>query len=439
PHGVHVACRLLGRGVAPDSIRILDPHAEPLARWKHCTHNTGMLHLRSPRVHNLDIDPLSLEYHAEAEPFLSEKRGRAAPDASDESDFIEPYYRPSLRLFTHHVQSLVEGHSLMDLWISARARSLEAVDGGYRVETDTGEQIDSKNVVLAIGAGDHLRWPQWALRFRSREDGANVRHIFAPDFKREEIAETDDVAIVGAGISAAQLALALLDVNPDRRIVLVSRHFLRKQDFDSDPGWLGPTLLKGFHREKCYVKRRSMIREARHSGSLAAEVTARLNKAMLQEKTIRLEVAKVHDALFDTARRKLELHLHPFELDTTQYEATGDLVFRFSDDARVLGFDTVVLATGFESARPGGPFLDDAIRGIDLPTAPDGFPVVDRYLRWRDGLFVMGPLAELEIGPASRNISGARMAADRIVRSLEPPAPADDSLEYEGALALMAR
>ncbi|MEM8997383.1 MAG: hypothetical protein AAGF23_21545, partial [Acidobacteriota bacterium] len=141
----------------------------------------------------------------------------------------------------------------------------------------------------------------------------------------------------------------------------------------------------------------------------------------------------------DKARRKLELHLHPFELDTNQYEATGDLVFQFSDDARVLGFDTVVLATGFETARPGGPFLDDAVRGLDLPTAPDGFPVVDRYLRWRDGLFVMGPLAELEIGPASRNLSGARMAADRIVRSLEPAEAPDDSLEYGGALALMAR
>jgi len=56
---------------------------------------------------------------------------------------------------------------------------------------------------------------------------------------------------------------------------------------------------------------------------------------------------------------------------------------------------------------------------MDLPTAKDGFPIVDRHLRWRKGLFVMGRLAELEVGPVSRNISGARMAASRIITSPE--------------------
>ena len=45
--------------------------------------------------------------------------------------------------------------------------------------------------------------------------------------------------------------------------------------------------------------------------------------------------------------------------------------------------------------------------------------LVDKNLRWgRNGrIFVSGALAELEIGPSSRNIAGARLAAERIVEA----------------------
>jgi hypothetical protein len=76
--------------------------------------------------------------------------------------------------------------------------------------------------------------------------------------------------------------------------------------------------------------------------------------------------------------------------------------------------DLVVLATGFESARPGGVWLDEVIAALNLPTAECGYPIVDRTLCWGPGLYVTGPLAELEIGPVARNIIGARLAAERI-------------------------
>jgi len=50
-----------------------------------------------------------------------------------------------------------------------------------------------------------------------------------------------------------------------------------------------------------------------------------------------------------------------------------------------------------------------------LPCASCGYPIVDTALRWHPHVHVSGPLAELELGPASRNIAGARMAADRLV------------------------
>ena len=419
PHGIHMAIRLLDEGVHPDRIAILDPNTEPLTRWKHHTEDTGMAHLRSPEVHNLGIDALSLTRHANSDAFLAVKSEQEKTGSTVVDEFIPPYSRPSLRLFMHHVQSLVEDACLMERWRSDRAISIHDTKSGYRVETDAGEPIEAENVVLALGIGDQPNWPSWATHLKSQDSRARLQHIFSPEFRRDEIAENQDVAIVGAGITAAQLALSLLEVNPNRQITIVSRHSLQAEDFDSDPGWLGPTLLKYFDRETDYAKRRSMIVEARNRGSLASEVMRRLLDAIFKKKTINLELAEIDSASFDLAGRKMNLQIRSFELDETHYQNTGEIEFKFCDRAHFLEADTVVLATGFEAKRPGGTFVDDAIHNLNLPTAEDGFPIVDRYLRWRKGLFVMGPLAELEVGPASRNISGARMAVERIVESPE--------------------
>ncbi|PAW26688.1 hypothetical protein BKC07_23530 [Peribacillus simplex] len=46
-----------------------------------------------------------------------------------------------------------------------------------------------------------------------------------------------------------------------------------------------------------------------------------------------------------------------------------------------------------------------------------GYPIVSQSLQWGLGLYVTGALAELEMLPISRHISGARQAAERIVNS----------------------
>ncbi len=84
-------------------------------------------------------------------------------------------------------------------------------------------------------------------------------------------------------------------------------------------------------------------------------------------------------------------------------------------DGRRIGADRVVLATGFPSRRPGGAWLDEAVEALQLPCAACGYPIVDRGLRWHPRLLVTGALAELELGPVSRNLSGAQRAAERIV------------------------
>lgn len=77
--------------------------------------------------------------------------------------------------------------------------------------------------------------------------------------------------------------------------------------------------------------------------------------------------------------------------------------------------DRLLLATGFESARPGGAWVAHAMEELGLPCAPCGYPIVDARLNWFPGLHVTGPLAELEIGATAPNIRGARAAAERLV------------------------
>ncbi|MEM7166809.1 MAG: SidA/IucD/PvdA family monooxygenase [Planctomycetota bacterium] len=300
-------------------------------------------------------------------------------------------------------------------WKSARATSIKPMQGGYRVQTEAGERLEAKRVVLALGMGDQLHWPVWARPLRSQNRRARVHHVFAPDFKRQDVAEDHSVVVVGGGISAAQLALSLFEANPDRRITIVSRHLLKKEDFDSDPGWLGPTLLKNFHSEKSYARRRAMIQEARNLGSLASEVLHSLENA-IRTGTIRWKLAEIAAAAYQAMRQKVRISLCHYELDETLYRKTREIVSKLNQTPRGLEADVVLLATGFEAKRPGGSLVDDAVQSMNLPTARDGFPILDRHLSWREGLYVMGPLAELEVGPASRNLSGARMAAGRIVK-----------------------
>ncbi|MDB9402558.1 hypothetical protein PN459_21645 [Microcystis aeruginosa CS-567/02-A1] len=49
----------------------------------------------------------------------------------------------------------------------------------------------------------------------------------------------------------------------------------------------------------------------------------------------------------------------------------------------------------------------------------NGLPVLDDYLRWSGcELFIMGGLAALQVGPTARNLSGARMASEKIFQAI---------------------
>ena len=376
-HGVHIAARLLGEsGVAPERLRIVDPGDRLLAHWRSCTATTGMTHLRSPGVHHLDLDPFSLLHFAGKRKKRKRRKTRL---------LAPPYDRPALALFNAHCDRVVETFGLANLHIQDRATKCSVDRAGVGVQLASGREIAAQHLVLAIGASEQPEWPDWAPRSHAR-----VHHVFEPGFDGWP-SSSETVVVIGGGISAVQVALRL--VAEGHRVHLVSRHALRQHQFDSDPGWLGPKCMERFLRERDFDRRRILIAEARHKGSVPPDVRRALRRSIAGDQLLWHE-GEVEG--FDARRDVLALRL-----------ATHS----------GLEAERVLLATGFASTRPGGSMVDALIASASLPCARCGYPIVDSALRWHPRIHVSGPLAELELGPASRNIAGARLAGDRLVEA----------------------
>ena len=380
-HGTHIAARLLAdASIPPERLRIVDPADRLLDRWRSRTSATGMKHLRSPSVHHLDLDPLSLQS------FAGTGKHRR-PGA-----FAPPFDRPSLKLFNEHCDRVERRYGLTDLHIRARVTKCEVECDGVRTELSDGDVIKVANVVLAVGAGEQPHWPAWAPRRNPR-----VQHVFDPDFDGWP-RSPERVAVIGGGISAGHVALRLLEEGHE--VHLVSRHPLRQHQFDSDPGWLGPKYTRDFSREEDRDRRRAVISAARHRGSVPPDLGRSLRRAI----------------------RRDRIRWHEGEVEQIVAHDDGlEVGFLGHEDLTV---DRILLATGFASRRPGGSLVDDLVDSATLPCASCGYPIVDAALRWHPRIYVSGPLAELELGPVSRNIAGARRAGERIVDAARTDAPA---------------
>ena len=90
---------------------------------------------------------------------------------------------------------------------------------------------------------------------------------------------------------------------------------------------------------------------------------------------------------------------------------------KFSDGEQKQ-FHRIWLSTGTRFDVNSEPLLKEVLQAYPIPVI-NGLPVLDDNLRWRGcSLFIMGGLAALQIGPTARNLSGARMASDKMLKAI---------------------
>ncbi len=400
-HGTHIAHVLTATGaVAPDRIRVLDPAGKPLVRWNRLTRNTGMTFMRSPSVHHLGVQTDDLN------------RFSQSPDGFVHREFRQPYGRPAYDLFQAHNHHLVQQHKLAELWLSGMATRLVKRQSGWLVESDRGA-IDARNVLLAVGR-TALNRPTWSQALRDEQD-APIHHLFEDTFTTASVPPWHHLVVIGGGISAAQTACLLSQRAAyegfDGRVTLLMRHPVRNAHFDSAPCWNGPKCLTKFHHTADYAQRRAQIAAGRYRGSIPHDVMRAVERHCKEER-LRLCQDEVVGA------QMLPPQLDAPQLDVPQLDApqsdTPRLIHLQLASGATINADRVILATGFAPTRPGGELVDKAIAAHGLRCAPCGYPIVSPQLEWLNGLYVTGPLAELELGATGPNIRGARMAAERL-------------------------
>lgn len=373
-HGTYLANRLIrDKRSTRSDIRIIDPNEQPLAEWKRVTANVGMEYLRSPKVHHLDTEPFSLKHFA-----------RCRECSGD--FFISPNDRPSLSLFNRHADYVIERGGLKELYEKGFAVEI-SLEKSCAIVATKERTFRSKRVILALGRSGSLNWPDWAAKASGQ--GAEICHILEGTFCTKEIHDDGEIVVVGGGMSAAQTALSIADKN--RHVTLLSPHQLRQNNYDSDPGWMGPKFLNRFRKIESFKKRREIIDGARNNGSVTQDLNHQLKRGCNRNQ-IRVSIDTVSNCSV----------------------LTDNLMLLELRSGETIAANQIVLATGYSSKRPGGAMLDQLISKYNLNCSACGYPVTTPSLMWQERLFVSGKLAELEVGPASGNIIGARMAADKI-------------------------
>lgn len=397
PQGVHAAARLSASwsGVR---IAVLDPHERPLHEWTAVTDRVGMTHLRSPVVHHVGLRALALaDFAREWTVGSTSAHSRAA--------FRGRYRRPSLALFNAHARHVVEASRLDSVWTRGRACGIERVAQGWRVETDRGA-LKARRVVVAIGSSSRLRWPEWVPR-----GSPWAEHVHDPE---RSSAEPGAVLVVGSGLSAVQTAVSLAEMGAETgargggHVTLLSRHPARVHRFDTDPGWLGPKRMRGFRAEPSPDRRRQLITNARHLGSVTSDTLHALRAAIAGDR-LRQWRGEVRE--FRTTDDGVELTIDRRDGDPGGTRST-------------LHVRRVLFATGYAADASSPPWIRELAAHLDLPTARCGTPIPDTALQWARGLHLMGPLAELELGPTARNIAGGRRAGDILAVVAERVRPA---------------
>ncbi len=356
-----------------------DPSGSWMSQWRHQFAGLEIPHLRSPAVHHVDPNPYELRRFAENRP----------------NELFPPYDLPGTQLFEDFCLDAIRRWDLQDKVVKAKVTAIEPPldrqHPWFRLRLASGESIKARRVVLAKGSST-LNLPDWVSKITGDYPSDRLCHSQQIDLPTSYL-KGERILIIGGGLTAGHLAVGAISRNAE--VTLIARRELQEKLFDADPGWLGPKYLKGFWAETDWETKAEAILRARNGGSMTPAMMTLLRRQARASKL------KIYEQCQVVAAKWL-----------------GNKWQIRCDDGQEYEFERIWLATGTKLDATTEPLLTNILDIYKIPIVK-GLPVLDEYLHWPGcELFVMGGLAALQLGPTARNLSGARMASERIVPAM---------------------
>ncbi|MGM3304578.1 FAD-dependent oxidoreductase [Anabaena sp. WFMT] len=385
PHALTLTAHLLQkRQTMKDNFAVFDPSGTWMSGWKQQFAALEIPHLRSPAVHHPHPNPFALRKFAE----------------SRSQELFPPYDLPGTKLFADFCEGIIAEHQLQNQVIPLAVTSIKPLFNHFRPQfqlgLSDGQTVTARRLVLATGSGK-IHIPDWVNKIQSPYPQDRLCHSQTVDLRQLQL-KSQRVLIVGGGLTSGHLAVGA--ISRGSKVHLILRRQLSEKLFDAEPGWLGPKYLKGFF-DQDWQQRWTLIQQARNGGSITPAIASQLRKEKHRGKIIIDENCQVIKA-----------------------EWLGNNWLVECSDDNFYECDYIWLATGTKFDVTTEPLLKDILAAYPIQIV-NGLPVLDTYLRWTGcELFIMGGLAALQVGPTARNLSGARMACEKIVPAIAKPSVA---------------
>ena len=452
-----------------------------LGNWDSNFDALGIDRLRSPiGAHGDPFDHRALEFYAEAVGRSDELIPmRFEHKRTGRWDYHGPYNVPSTALFSDFHKALIEAYGLDDGFV--QAGRVEAIDVTAQDNADAKNDgsghiftvhfrlpcsnvlrvVKAKQVVMAMGPSappkeiqlQNLNWIDFddmatiptkgilsnpeilqVLQVDDDDDSSSPKE--AKNFYTQK-----DILIVGGGITSGHMVLQAFQKLPNlNSITLIQRSPTLVRQFDLPDEWMGPgrgrLLEKGYKMEDL-KERLQWMQQERKGGSMSPEVY----EALKQLASVSLSSKKHHSEPCCPQVHLLDCveidRIEAYETESDSYRVSlldhhGTTGYDLS--SKQLKFHQIWMATGFPGANSVNscPLLQSLMEPLALASSQEegGVPLVHPDLscpttskqQWKQSaasqLYLMGPLASLELGPDALNWMGARQGAVRIATSL---------------------